>query len=72
MKDEYDLAKMKSRPNPFADQLKEQVTLDLRRETVAYFKELAEETGVDYRTLIDLYLSDCAESHRRPRELTRH
>ncbi|MCM0591274.1 MAG: hypothetical protein KA716_14050 [Gloeotrichia echinulata DEX184] len=29
MKPEYDLDKMKSRPNPFAKQLKQQVTLPL-------------------------------------------
>lgn len=69
MKKEYDLSKMKSRPNPYADRLRQQVTLRLRCETVEYFRELAEETGLDYRTLIDLCLADCAESHRRPEEL---
>jgi len=29
MKPEYDLSKMKKRPNPFAKQLKEQVTIPL-------------------------------------------
>ena len=29
-----------------------------------YFKGLAEETGIPYQTLINLYLRDCAESKR--------
>jgi len=66
MKKEYDLSKMKARPNPYVGRLRQQVTLRLRRETIAYFKELARETGVDYETLIDLYLADCAENERRP------
>lgn len=66
MKSDYDLSKMKSRPNPYAARLRQQVTVRLRRETVEYFKELARETGVDYKTLIDLYLADCADNRRRP------
>ena len=71
MKEQYDLSKMKSRPNPYAERLRQQVTLRLRRDTVAYFKVLAQETGVDYQTLIDLYLADCAEAHRRPSALVK-
>ena len=29
-----------------------------------YFKRLAEETGIPYQTLINLYLRDCAASKR--------
>ncbi|MBL7223612.1 MAG: antitoxin [Candidatus Brocadiae bacterium] len=71
MEDEYDLTKMKSRLNPYARQLREQVTLRLRPDTVEYFKKLAEETGEDYLTLIDLYLADCAARHQRPPALAR-
>jgi len=66
MKKEYDLAKMKSRPNPYLARLRQEVTLRLRRDTVEYFKQLAQETGLSYETVIDLYLTDCAENHRRP------
>ncbi len=66
MKKEYDLSKMKSRPNPYASRLRREVTIRLRRDTIQYFRELARETGVDYQTLIDLYLADCAENRRRP------
>ena len=36
-------------------------------EVVDYFKELAEETGVAYQKLIDLYLLDCAKKGKKLR-----
>jgi uncharacterized protein (DUF4415 family) len=65
MKAEYDLSKMKSRRNPYARQLKKQVTLRLRPDVIDYFKGMAEETGVPYQSLINLYLLDCAQAHRK-------
>jgi uncharacterized protein (DUF4415 family) len=63
MKKEYDFSKAKR--NPYAKRLKKQVTIRLDEETVAYFKGLAEETGVPYQTLINLYLRDCATKQRK-------
>ena len=57
---------MKGRANPYAGQLKKQVTLRLGRDVIAYFKKLAEETGIPYQNLINLYLRECAHSHRKP------
>ena len=65
MKDEYDLAAMKSRPNPYAERLKKQITLSVSDDVIDYFKSLAQETGVPYEILINLYLRDCVASHRR-------
>jgi predicted DNA binding CopG/RHH family protein len=62
MKNEYDFSKAKK--NPYANRLKRRVTIRLDEPTVDYFKELAEETGIPYQTLINLYLRDCAESKR--------
>jgi uncharacterized protein (DUF4415 family) len=59
MKSEYDLANMKSRPNPFAQQLKRQVTLPLRIDVIDFFEKKAKEKGISYQELIDLYLQDC-------------
>ena len=64
MKKEYDFSK--ARRNPYAARLKRTVTIRLDEPTIAYFKALAEETGVAYHTLINSYLRDCAESKRRP------
>ena len=66
MKKEYDLSKMKSRKNPFASKLKKQVTIRMGMDVIDYFKNLAEETGVPYQTLINLYLRDCVATKRKP------
>ena len=34
-------------------------------DSVDYFKSLAEEIGIPYQTLINLYLRDCAVHHRK-------
>lgn len=62
MKKEYDFSKAKK--NPYAKRLKRRVTIRLDGPTIDYFKELAEETGIPYQTLINLYLRDCAESKK--------
>jgi len=65
MKKEYDLKTMKSRKNPYANRLKKQITIRLDSSTIEYFKELAGETGFSYQSLINLYLKDCAENHKK-------
>ena len=63
MKKEYDFSK--AGRNPYARRLKRQVTIRLDQATIAYFKALAEDAGIPYQTLINLYLRDCASSRRR-------
>ena len=65
MKKEYDFSKMKGRKNPHAKHLKKQVTLRLGTDVIEYFKGLAEETGIPYQNLINLYLRECAHSHKK-------
>ena len=64
MKKEYDFSKMKGRKNPYAKRLKKQVTIRLGVDIIDYFKAMSDETGIPYQKLINLYLRDCAESHR--------
>ena len=64
MKPEYDLSNLKSRPNPFAKQLKQQVILPLGIEVIEYFEKKAKERGISYQELIDLYLQDCMTNQR--------
>ena len=71
MKKEYDFSKMKSRKNPYAAKLKKQVTIRMGDDVISYFKNLAEETGIPYQTLINLYLRDCVANNRKP-DLTWH
>lgn len=65
MKKQYDLSKMRSRKNPYASKLKKPVTIRLSEDVIDYFKEMAEESGVPYQSLINLYLRDCAKSDRK-------
>ena len=65
MKAEYDFSKMKSRKNPYASKLKKQVTIHLGEDIIEYFKGMAEETGIPYQSLINLYLRDCVAQHRK-------
>lgn len=65
MRDHYDFSKMTSRKNPYAKHLKQPVTMRLDRDSIEYFKSLSEEAGIPYQTLINLYLRDCASSHRK-------
>ena len=46
---------------------KQQVTIRLDTATVDYFKSLADESGIAYQSLINLYLRDCVTSRRRLR-----
>jgi uncharacterized protein (DUF4415 family) len=63
MRTKYDFSGAKE--NPYAQRLKKQITIRLDNATIAYFKDLAEETGVRYQTLINLYLRDCATKQKR-------
>jgi len=65
MKDEYDFSKMKSRKNPYAAKLKKPVTIRLGEDVIDYFKNMSEESGIPYQSLINLYLRDCATQHRK-------
>lgn len=65
MKNEYDLSQMKSRKNPYAKKLKKPVTMRLSEDVIEYFKKMAEESGVPYQSLINLYLRDCVAKHRK-------
>ena len=65
MKKEYDFAKMKGRNNPYAKHLKKQVTIRISVDIIEYFKNQADETGIPYQNLINLYLRDCVQSERK-------
>ena len=64
MRKTYDFSQGKK--NPYASRLKKQVTIRLEEGTVAYFKNLAEESGIPYQTLINLYLRECARTRKKP------
>ena len=62
MRREYDFSKAEK--NPYAKRLKKQITIRLDEDAISYFKILSQKTGITYQNLINLYLKDCATSHR--------
>ena len=65
MRKEYDFTKLKRRKNPYARHLKKQVTIRMGVDIIDYFKALAEQTGIPYQNLINLYLRDCVQHSRK-------
>lgn len=65
MRAHYDFSKMKSEKNPYLSRLKQPITIRLDKGTVSYFKDMANDLGMPYQNLINLYLRDCALHHKR-------
>jgi len=63
MRKSYDFSK--SIKNPYARRMKKQITIRLDEEVISYFKAMAEERGIPYQSLMNLYLADCAASQRK-------
>lgn len=64
MREEYNIKELNPRKNPYVKK-KTQVTIRLDEGTVVYFKNMAEESGIPYQTLINIYLSDCAKQKKK-------
>lgn len=62
LKAEYDFSN--ARKNPYAKNLKRQITINIDGSTIDYFKAQSETAGIPYQTLINLYLRDCAVNKR--------
>jgi predicted DNA binding CopG/RHH family protein len=56
---------MKGDRNPYVKRLKQPITIRLDKATIAYFKALADEVGMPYQNLINLYLRDCALNRKK-------
>ena len=56
MLEEYDIDKLNPRPNPYAKELKKQITIKIAPSVIDYFKSESQETGIPYQTLINLYI----------------
>ena len=64
MRDEYDFSN--GIKNPYAKRLKQQITINIKPDTITYFKDMAAETGIPYQTLIDLFLTYCKDKKLKP------
>ena len=67
MRKHYDFTM--ARKNPYAAQLKKQITIRLDEDSIGYFKSISEQVGIPYLSLINLYLRDCA-AHQRKLDLS--
>ena len=45
--------------------LKKPITIRPDEDSVNYFKLVSEEVGIPYQSLINLYLRDCAATHKK-------
>jgi len=62
--DEYDFSE--AIKNPYIKPQKTTVTIRLDQSTVDYFKGLSEQVNMPYQTLINSFLTDCAENKKKP------
>ena len=63
MRKEYNFSK--SKRNPYIKQLKTQITIRLDSDIISHFKQLAQETGIAYQVIINLFLKDCATNRKK-------
>ncbi|MCD7756943.1 MAG: BrnA antitoxin family protein [Clostridiales bacterium] len=63
MKAEYDFSN--GQKNPYAKKLKQQITINIDSDTIAYFKAQSDSSGIPYQTLINLYLADGAATQKQ-------
>ena len=64
---EYDFSKAPK--NPYASMLKKPITIRLDEDSVCFFKSISKEVGIPYQSLINLYLRDCAATHKKLSQL---
>ena len=62
MREEYNFINAKR--NPYVKKEKQQITINLDRDVIDYFKGQSGTSGIPYQTLINLYLSDCVTKKR--------
>jgi predicted DNA binding CopG/RHH family protein len=65
MRKHYDFEKMQGIKNPYTKLLKQPVTIRLDKASVKYFKVMADELGMPYQNLINLFLRDCAVNRKK-------
>ncbi len=65
MREEYDIKALNPRKNPYVNKTKKQITINIEEDTIMFFKNLSEKTGLPYQTLINIYLTDCAKNNRQ-------
>lgn len=65
MREEYDIKALNPRKNPYAKAAKKPVTMNISVTTIQYFKEMSEETGIPYQTIMNYYLDECVKEKKK-------
>lgn len=65
MREEYDIKALNPRKNPYARALKKPITMNVNVSTINYFKDMSDETGIPYQTLMNFYLDECVKEKKR-------
>ena len=65
MREEYDIAALNPRRNPYAKNIKKPVTMNISVSTLDYFKAMAEDSGIPYQVLMNYYLDDCVKQKKK-------
>lgn len=65
MREEYNISELNPRKNPYAKKVKKPITINVKTETVDYFKSMSEETGIPYQVIINCYLDDCVKNKKK-------
>ena len=64
MREEYDIKNLNPRKNPYANKLKKQITINIDSSIIDFFKNLSDDTGILYQSLINLYLKYCVQNNK--------
>ena len=64
MREEYGIKNLNPRKNPYANKLKKQITINIDSSIIDFFKNLSDDTGILYQTLINLYLRYCVQNNK--------
>lgn len=64
MREEYDIKNLNPQKNPYANKLKKQITINIDSSIIDFFKNLSDDTGILYQTLINLYLRYCVQNNK--------
>ncbi|WP_242840919.1 BrnA antitoxin family protein [Butyrivibrio sp. AE3004] len=62
---EYDITSLDANMSSYDKGKKKQITIKINNNTIDYFRDLSEKVGIPYQTLMNLYLTECAESNRK-------
>ncbi len=65
MRDEYNIKELNPRKNPYSQKMKKAITMNVNVNTLDYFKNLSDQSGIPYQTLMNCYLDECVREKKK-------